>query len=161
MPLAQGEAGTGDNQAVSWTALFPAAALALLATSWPGRASCDAEVCKPPLALCASLTVAASRHVFQTRWERFSREWTRFQGTAAEHAACATQDPAEVLTDARMRVGKVWADIDEDIYRREAALPFRMPGLRCGRCGAATRDKQTNSCQAVWQAPVSRWQQAL
>ena len=51
--------------------------------------------------------------------------------SVTELAACAMQDPADVLTDARARIFKVWADIDEDLYRREAALPFRVPGPRC------------------------------
>ena len=46
VPLAQGDAGAGDREALGWTVLLPAAAAALLAASWPGRASCDAEVCR-------------------------------------------------------------------------------------------------------------------
>jgi len=53
----------------------------------------------------------------------------------------APQDPAAALTDARARLAKVWADLDEDAHRREAALPFRLPGpghapALTGRCAA-------------------------
>jgi len=59
----------------------------------------------------------------------------------APRAPRAPQDPAAALTDARARLAKVWADLDEDAHRREAALPFRLPGpghapALTGRCAA-------------------------
>ena len=74
VPLAQADAGTGDRGALGWTALLPAAAAVLLAASWPGRASCDAEVCR---ALhWQERWTAVSRHILLIRWEYILEEGT-------------------------------------------------------------------------------------
>jgi len=79
----------------------------------------------------------------QARASRTSDAAEHGQPRDPPHALREPQDPAEALTDARARLAKVWADLDEDAHRREAALPFRLPGPRRalhqhlpGRCAA-------------------------